>query len=85
MKCSISLKHKSIVLVILYRPPPSQDNGLTTSTFKSEFSEFLSQCVITTHELIIIGDINIHLDTSDSTHTLKFIELLQTNGLYNNM
>ena len=47
----------------------------------SEFSEFLSQCVITTHELIIIGDINIHLDTSDSTHTLKFIELLQTNGL----
>ena len=37
--------------------------------------------VIGTHELIIIGDINIHLDTSDSTHTLKFIELLQTNGL----
>ena len=47
----------------------------------SEFSKFLSQCVITTNELIIIEDINIHLDTSDSTHTLKFIELLQANGL----
>ena len=46
----------------------------------SEFSKFL-QCVITTNGIIIIGDIKIHLDTSDSTHTLKFIELLQTNGL----
>ena len=46
----------------------------------SEFSKF-SQCVITTNGIIIIGDIKIHLDTSDSTHTLKFIELLQTNGL----
>ena len=42
MMCSLSLKHKSIVVVIFYRPPPSQDNGLTTATFMNEFSEFLS-------------------------------------------
>ena len=80
MLCSLLLKHKSIVVVIFYRTPSSQDNGLTTVTFMNEFSEFLLQCVITTNELIIIGDINIHLDTSDRTHTLKFIEVLQTNG-----
>ena len=44
MMCSLSLKHKSIVVVLFYRPPPSQDNGLTTATFMNEFSEFLSQC-----------------------------------------
>ena len=79
--CSLSLKHKSSVPAVFYRPPPSQDNGLTIATFMSELSELLSQCVITTNELIIIGDIKIYLDTCDSTHTLKFIELLQTNEL----
>ena len=42
MLCSLSLKHKSIIVVaIFYRPPPSQVNGLTTVTFMNEFSEFL--------------------------------------------
>ena len=81
MMFSLSLKHKSIAVVIFYKSPLSQDNDLTIVTFMSKFSKLLSQCVITTNELIIIRDINIHFDTSDSTHTLKFIELLQTNRL----
>ena len=78
MMCSLLLKHNSIA--IIYRPPPSQDNELTTATFMSEFSEVLSQCAVTTNELII-RNFNIHLDTSNRTHTLKFGEFLQSSGL----
>ena len=59
-------------MFVLYRPPPSTQNGFKTATFFKEFSEFISEHVTTTAEIIIVGDLNLHLDI---TQTLTLVNL----------
>ena len=60
--CSIVVNNSSISIVVVYRPPPSQENQLNTNTFLNEWDEFLSDFSTTTNEVVIVGDLNIHLD-----------------------
>ena len=47
-------------MFVLYQ----QKNSFKTATFLEEFSEFISEHVTTTAEIIIVGDLNLHLDIS---------------------
>ena len=62
------------VLAIIYRPPPSQKNGLTADLFFKEFGIFLEKLVPTTQPLIILGDFNFHLDIATDYHAMKFLD-----------
>ena len=66
--CSIDILHQ-------------QQNGFKTATFLEEFSEFISEHVTTTAEIIIVGDLNLHLDITTNPHTRRFINLLACSGL----
>ena len=68
-------------MVVLYRPPPSTKNCFKTATFFEEFSEFISEHVTTTAEIIIVGDLNLHLDINTNPHTRQFTNLLASSGL----
>ena len=67
--------------ITVYRPPPSQRNGLKNSDFFKEFDELLSDVVLVKGKLIILGDLNIHLDSTQSADCVKFADLLHTYGL----
>ncbi len=50
-------------LGVVYRPPPSKNNKLKTSTFFEEWSVFLDTYATTFSDIMIMGDVNFHLDT----------------------
>ena len=51
----------------MYRPPGPY------SEFLSEFSEFLSNLVLSTDKVIIVGDFNIHVDVDNDSLSTVFI------------
>ncbi|XP_022778991.1 uncharacterized protein LOC111320602 [Stylophora pistillata] len=71
-----------IRLVLIYRPPPSKKNKLTTLIFFEEFSQLVE--ILTedcTHPLAIVGDFNFHVDTPNNQDALKFNDLLDSMNL----
>ena len=79
--CSIVVNNSSISIVVVYRPPPSQENQLNTNTFLNEWDEFLSDFSTTTNEVVIVGDLNIHLDNLTHHHTITMKRTLECFGL----
>ena len=63
------------ILVIVYRTCPSSKNKLTSALFLQEFTDFLDNFVISFDKVVIAGDFNYHVDSSDSD-AQKFISLL---------
>ena len=63
-----------LLLIILYRPPSSY------SEFLDEFSEFLSELVLCSDKIIIMGDFNIHVDVPSDSLTLSFNSLIDSLG-----
>ena len=73
--------HKTLINICgFYRPPPSERNGLTTSKFIDEWHDFISEQSVSNSEYIIVGDINIHIDNTNSCYTQKFNQSLGATG-----
>ena len=49
-------------LVIVYRPPPSELNGLKENDFFDEFNSPLECLAINSSKLLITGDLNFHVN-----------------------
>ena len=79
--CSLIVKNQPTIICVVYRPPPSPTNNLNTNTFMTEWADFLSQYTMKTAELIIVGDINIHLDDATHHHTTDMMQTLHSYGL----
>ena len=67
MSCRVIINKINIDIVVFYRPPTSPQNVLTTTAFLDEWSTFMSQLTICKSELIVVGDVNIHLDNQTLT------------------
>ena len=82
MDCSIGA-HEEIgtILCVIYRPPPATSNGLKNPVFLEEWSEYLDRLATVTHELIIAGDFNFHLDNTTDGDAQRFSSLLSAHGL----
>jgi hypothetical protein len=65
-------KKKDIVYIIVYRPPPSTENGFLTTQFLNEFDSFLGSLNLSTRKTIILGDFNIHVDLLSKPEVSKF-------------
>ena len=57
----------------MYRPPPSATNNLSVTLFLTEFFQFLEQLVITTTSLVIVGDLNFHVNDLQDTTAKRFL------------
>ena len=62
-----NFKDTQIILVVIYRPGSKQ----ICNTFFAEFNELLASLSKYSCHLIIVGDINIHLDNTEDTNTKK--------------
>ena len=71
----------SLEIILIYRPPPSTANGLSPSLFLNEFSTLLETLVISTGQLLMVGDFNIHVDNKSDTLSAKFLDLLDSFNL----
>ena len=75
------VKDTCVVLFVVYRPPPLRANGLKTSDFFDEWSIFLDAQILKSRDVLITGDINLHLDVPDNPNVMRFNNLLNVHGL----
>ena len=81
MRLSIQASSVCIHLIVIYRVPPSQKNGLSSTDFMEQFSDFLDTLATLKGKLIIAGDFNIHWDNEDNNEKKELALLLDTYGL----
>ena len=72
---------KTVNFLILYRPPPNRKNGLFTTGFLNEFSALLDHFFTVSDEILITGDFNLHMDSTNDVHARQLSELLQRHSL----
>jgi hypothetical protein len=69
------------LLSVFYRPPPNRKNGLTTSQFFGEFSNFIDDRILMKEKIVICGDFNFHVDDKNDNEASSFCTLLSSFGL----
>ena len=68
-------------LSIIYRPPPSKRNGLVNTVFFDQWSAYLDIVMLDSHNIIITGDLNFHLDNPAELDVRRFSETLADRGM----
>ena len=76
LNAQITLKNVSLQIFVIYRPPPSSNNKLSFTTFREEFSDFVTQVASKHKYYLILGDFNIHMDNTSSLQTRNFPDIL---------
>ena len=78
----LTINKTSVRFSVVYRPPPSKKNGLSTNKFlEQEWPLFLSKFATSDKPIIIVGDLNFHLDKPLDRDTMNFTSCLETFGL----
>ncbi|XP_052761992.1 uncharacterized protein LOC128204630 [Mya arenaria] len=82
MDCNITIKNFSLRLAVVYRPPPNKQNGIKTTTFlDDEWPTFLANFTTAENDIIVVGDVNFHLDNRSNPNTSKFNSVLEACGM----
>ena len=84
MTCTLTYNNSVIDIIIVYRPPPTQRNQLLANELLKEWTEFLVQHTSTKAGLVVVGDLNIHMDNAPHSHTKAMTQILQSNNNNNN-
>jgi hypothetical protein len=80
--CNIAINKNSLCLSVIYKPPPSQQNGFSTNEFlEHEWPLFRSKYATTDKPIVIVGDLSFHLDIPTDRDTSKFNSCLETFGM----
>ena len=69
---------KKLRVVIIYRPPYSEDHPVTALTFCSEFAYYMESVLLSKEQLVIVGDMNIHVDDASDVDVRNFLDLLES-------
>src|SRR2546426_5903875 len=72
----LTIASSSYLLLTIYRPPSSN-----MTIFLSEFSTLLEDIISSLSELIITGDLNIHVDDATCYTATSFLSILHSFGL----
>ena len=77
----VSFGSTRVRIVIVYRPPYSEDHPITAGVFFHEFAEYLEFVVMSSDKLLITGDFNFHMDVPTDPNNIHFRDLLDVMGL----
>ena len=76
----IQHRHRTLTIVFMYRPPPSKGNKLTSKLFVQEFQDLLD-CYISTKDLFVICDFNLHFESNSETYATQVKRALKERNL----
>ena len=82
LECKCNISNKQLNIFVIYRPPPSQKNGLKTRDFFEDFTNFCSEIAVFCGEVLIIGDLNVQLDCQNCPTTEELCKILQSYSLH---
>ena len=78
MEVEVEVNSQIVSILIVYRPPPSSANNLSTSLFMNKFSSLLESYIIKTGSFLIVGDFNYHVDDTPDAVAANFRGLLES-------
>ena len=82
MDCNVTINGYSLRLAVIYRPPPTRENGFKTNDFlEQEWPVFLSRYTTIDKNILIVGDLNFHLDDPTNRDSARFASVLESCGL----
>jgi len=81
MDCQVSVDGHALRLSVVYRPPPSNVNNLRNSVFFQEWPVYLEGFTTSQLDIIILGDMNFHLDSKVDSDAGRFISILQSHNM----
>ena len=82
MDCQFNINGFALRIAVVYRPPPTKENGLNLNVFfDKEWPTFLERHATLDKETIIVGDLNFHLDSTSNRDASRFVGLLQSCGM----
>ena len=67
----------------VYHPPVGMQQGITNSIFIGDLTELLMEVVSNNNNIIILGDINIHLSEPEDTDAKPYVTPFKHSTLYN--
>ena len=70
--CDVQFTNNSGLLNMVYRPPPTKRNGHTVGAFPDEFRSLLDDMMSSPGCLVILGDLNFHVDNTADSNAKKF-------------
>ena len=76
----LSLFGQTLIILCVYRPPPSNKNKLTMKMFMDDFPDLLEQ-YISCEKLIVVGDVNVHFEKTSDGSVLKVKNILESLNL----
>lgn len=83
IECNVCINNYTLLMSVIYRPPPSKKNGLNTNYFlDTEWPKFLSKYATNDKNIIITGDLNFHLDILSNHETIRFNSVLKSCGMH---
>ena len=77
----LTLKGVQTIAVAVYRPGSER----VSDQFLDEFSRMLEELIVYSCHILIVGDVNIHLDIADDIWTTKFHTIMDCFGLVQNI
>ena len=76
--CDVQFTNNSGLLniIVVYHPPPTKRNGHMVGAFLDEFQSLLEDRMSNPGHLVILGDLNFHVDNATDSNAKKFLDLL---------
>ena len=68
-------------LGVVYRPPPSSENGQTVAGFFADLTYVLDGYATSKNNCILLGDFNFHVDVSTDNSAQRFMSVLNEANL----
>ena len=69
---------KTVRTILIYRTLPSETNDLSVSLFHEEFSNLLEEVAVSPSEILLVGDLNFHIDDQNDVCAKRFIDLIES-------
>ena len=68
-------------IIVIYRPPYSDEHRVAMSTFFAEFADYVETILLSNEQLLILGDFNIHIDVAGDSDANKLSDFFESVGL----
>ena len=78
---TLKLSKSRLTIFNVYRPPPSSTKAVPFSQFLIDFQTLVSLTATTSHEFLITGDFNLHVDDNQNSQANQFLSVLDSSNL----